>query len=99
MAKKVISYSLEEDIIDFILKYKKDNRLSSASAALERIVLEKKHREMFLKELELEDREVLVTSLNSEKDIPEDKKEESKLKNKKLVSNIDESFSMLQGKQ
>ena len=37
--KKTISFSLEEDIIQKIEQYQKQNNLSSKSAALERIVL------------------------------------------------------------
>ncbi|WP_275542610.1 hypothetical protein [Clostridium perfringens] len=42
MGKKIVSFSLEEDIIDFIKNYQKELNLSSASAVLERIILEKK---------------------------------------------------------
>lgn len=37
--KKTVSFSLEEDIIAKIEKYRKDNDLSSKSAAVERIIL------------------------------------------------------------
>ncbi|MFH5911259.1 hypothetical protein [Clostridium perfringens] len=33
------TFSLEEDVLDKIIKYQKDKNLSSASAALERIIL------------------------------------------------------------
>lgn len=38
MAKRVISFSLSEDIVDFIEKKQKDEKLSNRSVALERIV-------------------------------------------------------------
>lgn len=40
MAKKTKTFSLEEDMIERIVKYKVDNSLSSDSAALERIILQ-----------------------------------------------------------
>lgn len=39
MAKKTVSFSLEEDIIEAIDKYKEDKNLSSRSSALERMIL------------------------------------------------------------
>lgn len=39
MAKKTVSFSLEEDIIQAIERYQKEKKLSSKSAALERIIL------------------------------------------------------------
>lgn len=37
--KKTVSFNLEEDIIEKIEQYKKDNNLSSRSSALERMIL------------------------------------------------------------
>lgn len=37
--KKTVSFNLEEDIIQRIEDYKKDNNLSSRSSALERMIL------------------------------------------------------------
>lgn len=37
--KKTVSFNLEEDIIEKIERYKKDNNLSSRSSALERMIL------------------------------------------------------------
>lgn len=37
--KKTVSFNLEEDIIERIESYKKDNNLSSRSSALERMIL------------------------------------------------------------
>lgn len=39
MAKKTVSFSLEEDLIDIIDEVRKEKNLSSRSAALERILL------------------------------------------------------------
>jgi metal-responsive CopG/Arc/MetJ family transcriptional regulator len=39
MAKKTVSFSLEEDIIEAIDKYQEEKRLSSRSSALERMIL------------------------------------------------------------
>lgn len=40
--KKTVSFSLEEDIIEAIESYQKENKLSSKSAALERMILSMK---------------------------------------------------------
>lgn len=45
MAKTTKSFSIEEDIYEYIVKYKEDNGLSSVSAALERIILSIKYSE------------------------------------------------------
>jgi len=42
--KKTVSFSLEEDIIEAIEDYQKQNKLSSKSAALERMILSMKNR-------------------------------------------------------
>ena len=42
--KKTVSFSLEEDIIEAIESYQKENKLSSKSAALERMILSMKNR-------------------------------------------------------
>jgi len=42
--KRTVSFSLEEDIIEAIESYQKENKLSSKSAALERMILSMKNR-------------------------------------------------------
>ncbi|MBO3304340.1 hypothetical protein JJB75_14375 [Clostridium perfringens] len=91
MGKKVVSFSLEEDIIDFIKTYQKELKLSSASAVLERIILEKKIKQNLLDEFSLDIKDLVEKKSNSEEKISN----EFKLKNKMLANNIDDSFSKL----
>lgn len=95
MGKKVISFSLEEDIIDFIKNYQKELNLSSASAVLERIILEKKIKQNLLGEFSLDIKDLVEKRENLKENSDENINNEFKIKNKMLVNNIDDSFSQL----
>lgn len=95
MGKKVVSFSLEEDIIDFIKNYQKELNLSSASAVLERIILEKKIKQNLLEEFSLDIKELVEKKENLKENSEENINNEFKIKNKMLVNNIDDSFSQL----
>lgn len=95
MGKKVVSFSLEEDIIDFIKNYQKELNLSSASAVLERIILEKKIKQNLLEELSLDIKDLVEKRENLKENSEENINNEFKIKNKMLVNNIDDSFSQL----
>ena len=95
MGKKVVSFSLEEDIIDFIKSYQKELKLSSASAVLERIILEKKIKQNLLEEFSLDIKELVEKKENLKENSEENINNEFKIKNKMLVNNIDDSFSQL----
>ncbi|XZM35312.1 hypothetical protein ACSXAY_18305 (plasmid) [Clostridium perfringens] len=95
MGKKVISFSLEEDIIDFIKNYQKELNLSSASAVLERIILEKKIKQNLLEEFSLDIKDLVEKRENLKENSEENINNEFKIKNKMLVNNIDDSFSQL----
>ena len=49
--KKTVSFSLEEDIIEAIEDYQKQNKLSSKSAALERMILSMKNKNENLEDI------------------------------------------------
>ena len=51
MAKKNTSVNLEEDILDYIDKYREDNSLSSRNKALERIILKFQNQEKEIENL------------------------------------------------
>lgn len=95
MGKKVVSFSLEEDIIDFIKNYQKELNLSSASAVLERIILEKKIKQNLLEEFSLDIKELVEKKENLKENSEENINNEFKIKNKMLVNNIYDSFSQL----
>lgn len=95
MGKKVVSFSLEEDIIDFIKSYQKELKLSSASAVLERIILEKKIKQNLLDEFSLDIKDLVEKRENLKEKSEENVNNEFKIKNKMLVNNIDDSFSQL----
>lgn len=95
MGKKVVSFSLEEDIIDFIKNYQKELNLSSASAVLERIILEKKIKQNLLAEFSLDIKDLVEKRENLKENSEENINNEFKIKNKMLVNNIDDSFSQL----
>ncbi|EDT23165.1 hypothetical protein [Clostridium perfringens] len=95
MGKKVVSFSLEEDIIDFIKNYQKELNLSSASAVLERIILEKKIKQNLLEEFSLDIKDLVEKRENLKENSEENINNEFKIKNKMLVNNIDDSFSQL----
>lgn len=95
MGKKVISFSLEEDIIDFIKNYQKELNLSSASAVLERIILEKKIKQNLLEEFSLDIKDLVEKRESLKENSEENINNEFKIKNKMLVNNIDDSFSQL----
>lgn len=95
MGKKVISFSLEEDIIDFIKNYQKELNLSSASAVLERIILEKKIKQNLLEKFSLDIKDLVEKRDNLKENSEENINKEFKIKNKMLVNNIDDSFSQL----
>ncbi|EGT0000784.1 hypothetical protein I9Y31_003104 [Clostridium perfringens] len=95
MGKKVVSFSLEEDIIDFIKNYQKELNLSSASAVLERIILEKKIKQNLLEEFSLDIKDLVEKKENLKENSEENINNEFKIKNKMLVNNIDDSFSQL----
>ncbi|EHK2348572.1 hypothetical protein ACSXBY_15885 (plasmid) [Clostridium perfringens] len=95
MGKKIVSFSLEEDIIDFIKNYQKELNLSSASAVLERIILEKKIKQNLLEEFSLDIKDLVEKRENLKENSEENINNEFKIKNKMLVNNIDDSFSQL----
>jgi metal-responsive CopG/Arc/MetJ family transcriptional regulator len=68
--KKTVSFSLEEDIIEAIEDYQKQNKLSSKSAALERMILSMKNRneniEDIIKSLLNNNREEVLVNENLE---------------------------------
>ncbi|MBU5228106.1 hypothetical protein KQI36_15850 [Clostridium senegalense] len=66
--KKTVSFSLEEDIIEAIENYQKQNKLSSKSAALERMILSMKN-----KNENIED--IIKSLLNNNNNIKENKEE------------------------
>lgn len=45
MAKIAITYSLSEDLVEYVENYKKEHKLKNRSAALERILLETKTKD------------------------------------------------------
>lgn len=51
MAKKNTSVNLEEDILDYIDKYREENALSSRNKALERIILKFQTQEKEIEDL------------------------------------------------
>lgn len=63
MAKSTKTFSLEGDIVDKIVEYKKINNLSSDSAALERIILEFSYKVNNYNNNKLDNIEGLVTEL------------------------------------
>ena len=92
--KKTISFNLEEDIIEKIEEYQIKNKLSSRSAALERMILkfddshmDKSYIEEMIKKLM---NECSVTS--NESSIEESPKKVEDVRNKDLDNSIQDAF-------
>ncbi|KEI18233.1 hypothetical protein [Clostridium haemolyticum] len=95
--KKSISFNLEEDIIEKIEQYQKEKRLSSRSAALERIILSMDHininnmLEIFKNTLQNNN---IDTQVKKEDVIVEEPLKEE-IKNNKIENSVNDIFSSM----
>ncbi|MPQ43644.1 hypothetical protein [Clostridium tarantellae] len=99
--KKTVSFNLEEDIIDKIENYQKENKLSSRSAALERIILaidSNKSNGININDLKEIVKEIMKeanTNYNDSMDKELDKKV-NELKNKDLDSSVEDIYGNME---
>lgn len=82
MAKKNTSVNLEEDILDYIDKYREENALSSRNKALERIILKFQTQEKEIDDLKyfeylVKNGEISVSQTRSSNNAIENKTESS----------------------
>lgn len=91
--KKTISFNLEEDIVNEIEKYQKEHKLSSRSAALERIILKLTHVNNLLDVVKINSNGKLIIDDVREED-KDNKKDNDKIKhdNLELNNSIEDTF-------
>lgn len=87
------TFSIEEDVLDKILNYQKDKNLSSASAALERIILIELAKRDDIEQI-TENMKIILKNINTSNDEDEINSRNS-IENTQLDNSVSSSYASM----